>query len=35
MNTIRPEFLLSFNDYNAYAKTLPEDVCEYKYMKLN
>jgi hypothetical protein len=36
LNTIRPEFLFSFIDYNQYVKSIPEDkwICDLKYMKI-
>jgi len=37
LNTIRPEFLLGLEDYNAYARNKAEDDyhCRFKYMKMN
>jgi len=36
LNTIRPEFLLSYEDYNCYVRTKPDSYhCSIKYMKMN
>ena len=34
LNTIRPENLISFSEYNGYMRTLEDDSVDFKYLRL-